>query len=123
MFSKVNTIAVYVSDIAAAKDFYTGILGFEVKVELGPELCFLVSKSGEIHVYLEGGYKPNAVDEDTARLSFFLKTRKPVSEAFAELKTAGVELLDEAPSEVGDNVYAFRFKDPDGNILEVSGSE
>jgi catechol 2,3-dioxygenase-like lactoylglutathione lyase family enzyme len=121
VFKDVKTIAVYVSDIDVAKGFYTGVLGFEVRVELGPKLCFLVSKSGDIHVYLEGGYKPNPADEDSARLSFFLEAERPVSEVFAELKNAGVDLLEEAPIEVGDNVHTFRFRDPDGNILEVSG--
>ncbi len=123
MFKEINTIAVYVNDIGLAKDFYTRVLGFEIRAELGPNLCFLVSKSGGIHIYLEGGYKLNRVDEDTTRLSFFLEAERPITDVFAELKEAEVDLLDEAPSEVGDNVFTFRFRDPDGNILEVSGGK
>ena len=121
MFAGVRTVAVYVTQIEKAKEFYSGLLGFGVSADLGPNLCFLRSKSGQVHIYLEGGHKPSSVDDDTARLSFFLEPEKGVSETFESLKAAGVELLQEAPEEVGDDTHWFQFKDPDGNILEVAG--
>ena len=32
-----------------------------------------------------------------------------------------MELTGDAPEEVGENTYTFRFRDPDGNILEATG--
>jgi catechol 2,3-dioxygenase-like lactoylglutathione lyase family enzyme len=119
MFKSIHTIAVYVSDMGRAKKFYTEILGFQVRVDLGPTLSFL--KSGDIHVYLEAGHKPRPVDMDDTHLSFFLETEKSAREAFDELKAAGVKMLEDEPVEVGDGVYAFQFLDPDGNILEATG--
>lgn len=121
MFKRIHTIAVYVSDMGQAKRFYTEILGFEVKHDLGPSLCFLVSDSGNIYIYLEAGHKPNPVDMDDTHLSFFLETEKTAKETFEALKAAGVKTLEDAPQEVGDGVYAFQFLDPDGNILEATG--
>lgn len=119
MFKSINTIAVYVSDMERAKKFYIEVLGFTVKADLGPTLSFL--QSGGIHVYLEAGHKSSAVDNKSTRLSFFLETEKSAQEPFDALKAAGVTILDDAPVEVGDGVFAFQFLDPDGNILEATG--
>jgi len=121
MFTSINTIAVYVSEMEPAKKFYTEVLGFEVKHDLGPTLCFLISRSGDINVYLEAGYARGSVSKASTRLSFFLRTEKSVKETFDALKTAGISVLDDAPQQVGDGVFVFQFLDPDGNILEATG--
>lgn len=121
MFKSIHTIAVYVSDMERARRFYTKVLDFKVKHDLGPSLCFLISDSGNINIYLEAGHKPNPVDMDDTHLSFFLSTEKSAKETFDALKAAGVEILNDAPQEVGDGVFAFQFLDPDGNILEATG--
>lgn len=121
MFESARTLAVYVTDMQRAKKFYTEILGFEISAELGPNLCFLKSKSGKIYIYLEGGNKPTSIDPQTSRLSFFLQAENSASETYATLKSAGVKLLQKAPEQVGEDTYCFQFEDPDGNIIEVAG--
>ena len=121
MFKSINTLAVYVSDMERAKGFYTGILGFDVRVDLGPNLSFLVSRSGKIHIYLEAEKEPKPADSGATRLSFFLRTEESAHETFEALKEADVTLLNDSPEEVGDGVWTFQFKDPDGNILEATG--
>ena len=121
MFETVRTVAVYVSDIEPARRFYVEILGFELRVQVHENLCFLASASGKVHVYLEGGHRPAPAGPDATRLSFFLETEGSAREAFDRLKSAGVTLLEEAPEEVGDGVFVFRFLDLDGNVLEATG--
>jgi len=121
MFKQVHTLAIYVSDIARARDFYTRILGFKVRIDVHPGLSFLQSPNGEIDIYLEGGMKPVRPDNQSCRLSFFLEAGKSAAETYAALKTAGVKLLQAAPEPVSDDTACFQFEDPDGNILEVSG--
>lgn len=121
MFKSIRALAIYVTNMKKAKRFYTQILGFEVSAELGPNLCFLKSKSGDIHIYMEGGQKQTPVDNQTSRLSFFLQAERPASETYASLKAAGVKLLQKAPELVGDDTACFQFEDPDGNIIEVCG--
>ena len=121
MFKSVGSLAVYVTDLERAKKFYTEILGFEVRVALGPDLCFLVSDSGEIDVYLEGGYKPTQADCQTARLGFFLETRGSVLQAYQRLRAKGAKLIQDAPEQVDKDIYTFQVEDPDGNIIDVSG--
>lgn len=122
MFARVTAVAVYVTDKERAKRFYTEVLGFDVTVDLGPELCFLRSKSGEIDVYLEGGMKPAAVDRASSRLSFFLRAEQSAQETYSRLRQAGVKLLQTAPEAVDERTACFQLQDPDGNILEVCGS-
>lgn len=121
MFKRIGCLVIYVTDMERAKRFYTEVLGFEVRVDLGPSLCFLRSKSGEIDIYLESGHKPASVDNQTSRLSFFLESEKTASETYAALKGSGVKLLGDAPELVSDDTACFQFADPDGNIIEVSG--
>jgi len=121
MFKRVRAVAIYVTDLKRAKKFYNEILSFELSAELGANLCFLKSKSGDINIYMEGGKKQTSIDNETCRLSFFLQAERTASETYASLRKAGVKLLQEAPELVGDETACFQFEDPDGNIIEVSG--
>jgi predicted enzyme related to lactoylglutathione lyase len=122
MFTHVRALAVHVTDLERAKRFYTEVLGFELRVQVSPTLCFLNTRAPGINVYLEGGHRPSTVDRETARLGFFLQLDGPVHAAYDRLKERGVEMLTDAPEEVGDDVWTFPFADPDGNILEATGS-
>lgn len=122
MFESASTLAVYVTDMTRAKKFYTEILQFDISADLGPELCFLKSKSGKFYIYLKGGYKPCAIDSRTSRLGFFLRSEKSAAETLAQLKAAGVKVLQETPEQVADDTACFQFEDPDGNIIDVAGS-
>lgn len=121
MFRDVRALAVYVTNLKKAKEFYTTILGFELYADLGPNLCFLKSKSGKIYIYMESGNRKTFIDNKTCRLSFFLQTEKTASETYAYLKAAGVKLLQQNPQIVADGTACFQFEDLDGNIIEVSG--
>ena len=121
MFKEVQTLAIYATDMARARRFYTEVLGFRVRADVHPGLCFLASPNGKIDIYLEAGMKPAAGDSSTRRLSFFLETESTAAETFDRLKAAGVTLLQDAPEEVGDGIFCFQFLDPDGNILEACG--
>jgi predicted enzyme related to lactoylglutathione lyase len=123
MFKYIRALAVYVTDLRKAKKFYTEILGFELSVDLEPNLCFLKSKSGDINIYVEGGKKQTPIDNQTCRSSFFLQAERNASETYASLKAAGVKLLQEAPELVGEETACFQFEDPDGNIIEVCGKQ
>jgi catechol 2,3-dioxygenase-like lactoylglutathione lyase family enzyme len=121
VFKEARTLAVYATDMARSRKFYTETLGFKVRAEVHPGLCFLASPNGKIDIYLEAGMKPATVNNGTTRLSFFLETESTAAETFARLKAAGVTLLQDAPEEVGDGIFCFQFLDPDGNVLEACG--
>ena len=120
MFTSVTTVAVYVSDMERAREFYTDVLGFRLSANIHPNLCFLRSDSGKINIYLEGGKKTAGIDADTCRLSFFLEAEDAAQKVYDYLRERGVRLLQKAPEFVGDETYCFQFEDPDGNIIEVA---
>ena len=122
MFKSIGALAVYVTDKERAKLFYTTVLGFEVSADLGPTLCFLKSPNGAIDIYLEGGKKPAHIDNQTSRLSFFLRSDESASATFAALRNAGGVLLQDEPEAVDDSTACFQLLDPDGNIIEVCGA-
>ncbi len=122
MFTRIGALAVFVTDKERAKEFYTDVLGFEVAADLGPDLCFLKSKSGAIDIYLEGAKRRSDIDAQNSRLSFFLRTESSAAEAFTMLREAGARLLQEAPEAVDDETARFQLIDPDGNIIEVCGA-
>lgn len=122
MFSRIRALAIYVTDLKRAKTFYTDILKFEVLTDLGPDICFLKSTSGDIIIYLEDGKTPASTDEETSRLSFFLQAEASAFETYTALKKAGAVLLQKAPEQLGEDTYWFQVKDPDGNIIEVTGT-
>jgi catechol 2,3-dioxygenase-like lactoylglutathione lyase family enzyme len=121
VFSNARCLAVYVTDLDRAIRFYTEVLGFEVRVRLNPDLCFLSSKEPGLDIYLEGGMEPSRTGERSSRLGFFLQTEGPAREAFDRLRAMGVKVIDEEPVEVDDETLTFRFEDPDGNLLDASG--
>lgn len=122
MFTKICSIAVYVSDMENAKKFYVEILGFEVGADIPPaDLCFLYTKNKKLSVYLKAENQPSTVNDQTCRLSFFLEAEKSIQETFDELKKAGVTILQDKPDQVADDTFTFQFLDPDGNILEAVG--
>jgi len=121
VFESIGSLAVYVTDKERATRFYVEKLGFEVEFDLGPELVFLKSGNGRIHVYLEGGKQPAATGKDSCRLGFYLRTAEPARKLFDRLRQAGVRTVEDEPEQVADDTACFGLYDPDGNIVEVSG--
>jgi predicted enzyme related to lactoylglutathione lyase len=120
MFSRIRALAIYVTDIKRAKTFYTTVLNFEALTDIEPNIVFLKSK--DITLYLEGGKTPAATDSESSRLSFFLQAEASAFKTYTALKKRGVVLLQKAPEQLGENTYWFQMKDPDGNIIEVTGT-
>lgn len=122
MFKSVGALAIYVTDKPSAVVFYTEVLGFEMAADLGPDACFLRSPIGAIDLYVEGGMKPSSADDQTARLSFFLRAEGSARATFDALREAGVQLLQDEPQAVDDDTACFQMLDLDGNIIEVCGA-
>lgn len=121
MFSGISVLSIYVSDLEKAKKFYIDLIGFELSVDMGSNACFLKFGTGELGVYIEGGYFSAGSTSTTTRLGFCLEASGSVKQLFNKLKRSETRVLQEAPQKVGENIYWFQFEDPDGNVLEVSG--
>ena len=124
-------LAIVVSDIRRAKEFYVSLLGFEEQpVDVGPRACIL--KIG--HRRFMGLWEPGAWTSDylppEVRARYFGRTVGQVHPVFAvhqedvpaiarRLQEAGYETWGPMPH--GDGSLHLYVQDPDGHALEFWG--
>jgi catechol 2,3-dioxygenase-like lactoylglutathione lyase family enzyme len=114
-----------VSDLAASRAFYTGVLGAEVYREYGGTSCVLTFQDSWLLIVTGGGPtedKPDvtfAPPADPDRVSHAMTIRVPDCQAAYEvLRSRGAEFLT-PPKDWGPEVRCF-FRDPDGHLFEIS---
>jgi catechol 2,3-dioxygenase-like lactoylglutathione lyase family enzyme len=121
---------VYVLDLDEALAFYTGRLGFEVRVDApaGPNMRWLtVAAPGDEHQLLLSAIDQHIppVDQDAMRelvakgnLAVFVRV-DDVDLVFESLRAAGVEILQE-PIDEPYGVRDCAVRDPSGNHVRLS---
>ena len=119
--SGVQFVAVYVDDFETNFVFYNKVLGLEKNYEMGVNACFF-NIGQNFTLYLEGGNRRIELDKKTMRTSFVLQVES-ASALFEKLKKAGINLIQDAPLEMGKGEFWFQFYDPAGNILEILGGK
>ena len=114
-----------ISDIEKSKWFYRDVLGAEVYREYGGTSCVLNFQGNWLLLVTGGGPtkdKPEvtfAPPTDPNTVSHQLTIRVPDCQAAYEiLKSRGAEFLT-PPVDWGGEIRCF-FRDPDGNLLEIS---
>jgi catechol 2,3-dioxygenase-like lactoylglutathione lyase family enzyme len=112
MFQGLRTLTYGVKDLAAAKAWYTGILGFEPYFDQP----FYVG-------YEVGGYElgldpnsPVGTGERTGPLAYWGVDN--IEAAFAQLVEKGAKGLSK-PEEVGDGIKVAALSDPFGNVFGI----
>lgn len=121
MVKDILGVAIYVDDFQTARDFYAHTLGLEIATPAGDNACFFRIAENPNAVYLEGGHARQDVPVDASQLSFMLQVDS-APEEFVRLTEAGVRMVHDAPQELGDGNFWFRFYDPAGNIVEMVSS-
>lgn len=125
MLANLDAVAtVGVHDIAAAREFYTNILGLQDcgSVE-GDEVLTYRSGHTKIQVYRSeygGTNKATSVTwEAGARIEETVAALKAKGVRFEHYSFEDMHL--EGDLHVGDGIKVVWFKDPDGNILSING--
>jgi catechol 2,3-dioxygenase-like lactoylglutathione lyase family enzyme len=107
---RVDFVSVFTQDIAAAKEFYGGVLGLEIESEGDHDLEF---RCGQVTLDV---FDPTSIGQAFAVSPAGLALRVPdVDTARTELESRGV-VFDGETLETSVCRMAF-FKDPDGNSL------
>lgn len=119
------TTILVVTDMMAAKEFYTEILGAELTREYGGSSCVLRFLETWLLLVTGGGPtedKPTvffAESSDINKVDHAFTIRvKDCRRSYGVLKDRGAEFLTE-PKESEWEVRAF-FRDPDGHLFELS---
>lgn len=120
-FSGYSHVAVSVTDLDAARDFYCGVLGFEVLPR--PDLGFpgLWLRVGELQLHL--GVVTEAPSPGPGFPHFALHVPSERFDATIEtVRAAGVKMLGEPSTRVdfGTTVRAAFVTDPSGNVIELT---
>ena len=114
-------IVLCVRDVGAARRFYGELLGMEAREERPGKFSL---HFGEQKISLQDASGAPAIARDTVPGSgnFCLLTDLPMAAVVAELKRAGVAIVDGPGERSGATgpILSVYFNDPDGNLVEVS---
>lgn len=122
--TKVKSIgmaSVYAEDYEVSFKFYNGLLGLDNIIPMGNNACFF-RLPGEQGIYLAGGYKLPAGENDKVRTTFTLDVDSAF-EMYDKLSGSGIKIIQDKPVEMGENMFWFQCYDPSGNIVEFLGGE
>lgn len=112
-------VGLFVTDIEAVVDFYTGVLGFTVS-DRGPfrgeEIVFLTRDPDEHHEIVVMSGRPAGSFGTVNQISFRAGTLADVRATFELVTQAGLERVD--PVDHG-NALSVYFWDPEDNRIEV----
>ncbi len=123
----VNHLALTVTDLKRARDFYTGLLGFQTLMEMGPTRVMLSNGSAILALSLAPDPKRaprgDRFDENRVgldHLSFSVASRADLDRAVRLFDERGVphgEIEDTGPAM---RMYLLAFRDPDNTQLELT---
>lgn len=114
-------IVLCVNDVTATKRFYEHVLGMEVREERPGKWSL---HFGTNKISLQDAATSPALAKKTVPGSgnFCLLTETPMPDVVARLEAEGVQVLegpDERAGAIGTLLSVY-FRDPDGNLIEVS---
>ena len=110
-------IAVKSRDVAAAKAFYTDVLGFDIVGQIPGSEIYFIDIGGTTIELMGGEGETEAPKTGIVHMAYWVED---VDATYEELVAQGVHFTVE-PKTVKDIRLAF-FNDPDGNVLELFNS-
>src|SRR5690349_17410266 len=118
----IDHLVLTVRDLGAATAFYTRVLGMEA-VTFGADRGALVFGSQKINLHEAGReFEPKAAAPTPGSADLCFVTTEAPAAVLAHLKTCGVQVVDGPVTRTGARgpIVSVYFRDPDGNLLEVS---
>lgn len=119
----IDHVVLTVASIRATCDFYARALGFGVEV-FGPEKrTALTFGNQKINLHEVGReFVPRARAATAGSGDFCLLAETPVADIAAHLAGEGIEVIDGPVPRTGaaGPILSIYFRDPDGNLVEVS---
>lgn len=111
----IRHVALFVSDLKKAEDFYCSVLGYQVEWRPDPENLYL-TMNGQDNLALHKGPVAPA-DTRLDHFGIVLRKAADVDAWHAHLKAHGIFITKE-PKTHRDGARSFYAKDPDGNGLQ-----
>lgn len=123
MKAQINLITIWTDNIAKMKEFYTQVLGFKIKDDLGGYIEFenegvrFALCSRDVMYQYSSEYRKESFGQ-RFELAFPCENPNDVDESFNRLIAKGATPIHE-PQDMPWNQRTALFADPDGNIHEV----
>lgn len=119
--TRIGHIHLRVSDLERAIEFYSGVLGFEVRMRYGSGAAFLAAGSYHHHIGLNtweslGATPPPAGHTGLYHTAILYPTRADLADALRRVLAAGHVLTGAADHGVSEALY---LNDPDRNGVEL----
>lgn len=119
---RIDHVVLTVRDIGATCDFYQRVLGMRVE-RFGAGRTALHFGRQKFNLHQAGNeLKPHAAAPTRGSADFCLITHTPVEQAKAHLEACGVAIEEGPVARTGATgpILSIYFRDPDGNLLELS---
>ena len=115
-----------VADVAVTLDFYSRVLGMErqeVRPAAGPPRMALRFGAQKINLHPAAApFEPKAARPTPGSADLCLLSAAPLGDWLAHLAAQGVEVIEGPVARTGATgpLVSLYFRDPDGNLIEVS---
>ena len=120
---RIDHLVLTVADLATTCEFYSRVLGMET-VTFGTEnRKALAFGRHKINLHQAGQeFEPKARAATRGSADFCLITETPLDEVIAHLRACDIEIIQGPVPKIGATgaLLSVYFRDPDGNLLEVS---
>ncbi len=119
---RLDHLVLTVRSIQATCDFYSRTLGMEV-ITFGNGRQALRFGQQKINLHEAGReFEPKALQPAPGSADLCFITTVPLADAIAHLQSCGVELIGESAARTGaiGSLRSIYFRDPDGNLIELS---
>lgn len=119
---RIDHFVLTVRDVEATCDFYSRVLGMEVEEFEGGRRALQFGRQ-KINLHQSGAeFEPKAGKPTPGSGDFCLVTDVPLERVVEHVRSCGVEIIEGPVPRTGatgklESVY---FRDPDGNLIEVS---
>ena len=125
MISSIDHFVLTAGDVEATIDFYTRVLGMTAET-FGAGRRALTFGDQKINLHQAGAeFEPKARLATPGSADFCLLSKVPVAEIAEHLAAEGVEVIEGPVEKTGaaGALLSIYFRDPDGNLVEVSNLE
>ena len=124
LFKELNHVSITVTDVAKAREFYTGVLGLEEIPRPAfdfPGIWYNLGNGLSLHIILNDQLVRPAIEREkiTARYAHFALWTEDADKTAREISDLGLPCRDVVSGPTG--LRQVFVKDPDGNMVEFIG--